>query len=45
MRLAQPKGLVKAMPKFAMDREPNRDRKLTGEEYSALLEKSPEWLR
>jgi len=45
MRLAQPKGFVKVMPKFVMDREPNRERRLTDEEYSALLEKSPVWLQ
>lgn len=45
MRLALPKGYVKVLPKFTMDREPNRERKLTAEEYTGLLEKSPVWLR
>jgi integrase len=45
MRLARPKGFIKAMPAFEMDREPSRERRLTAEEYSKLLEGSPAWLR
>jgi integrase len=44
LRFARTKGYVDKVTKFAMETEPQRNRTLTGEEYSKLLENSPAWL-
>ncbi len=45
LRLAQKRGYVSKVTEFKMEAEPARNRVLTPEEYSALLENSPAWLR
>jgi integrase len=43
--LAQQKGIVTKVPDFAKAPEHGRDRVLDGDEYRALLNNSPPWLR
>jgi integrase len=45
LRVARTKGYPNKISEFKMEEETTRNRVLTSEEYSALLEKSPGWLR
>ncbi len=45
LRVARTKGYADKVTRFEMKPETSRDRVLASEEFSALLEKSPSWLR
>lgn len=45
LRLARKKGFTDKVTEFKMEGESPRNRVLSSEEYSALLENSPNWLR
>jgi len=45
LRLARKKGFTDKVTEFRMEGESPRNRVLASEEYSALLENSPGWLR
>ena len=45
LRIARTKGFANKVTEFKMEGETTRNRILTSQEYSALLEKSPAWLR